>query len=460
MKILLVKPISGMHVILPPIGLGYLASYAQKENPNIDFRILDCNRLRLTENAFKQYIQEFKPDIIGFTALSMEINSCLALSLIAKQELKDTITILGGPHASAVPDQLLSNTCIDYIFQGEAEIGFSFFIKNFYSDEKLKSPGLGYRLGDDIVLNEPALVEDLDSIPFPDYKKMQFEKYPKMYFMKYFPAAPIMSSRGCPFNCTFCAGHKVSGKKWRWRSINNITEEIMYLEKEYGIKEIDFWDDNFTLSKNRTEEFCRFLKKSGKNLKWWCPNGIHLNTIDKDLLVQMKESGCYAVAFGVESGSDRIRLDMKKNISNIKLKEMVEFAYKIGLRTQGFFIIGYPTEDEQDILKTIQLSKHLPFLRASFCIFQPLVGSNIYQDLINSKTLDEKLSKQVICDYSKPSIPTKFIKDTSKIKRLQRKAILEFYLRPKIFWKLLIENMSLSQIKELISIIREYVVKK
>jgi radical SAM superfamily enzyme YgiQ (UPF0313 family) len=151
---------------------------------------------------------------------------------------------------------------------------------------------------------------------------------------------------------------------------------------------------------------------------------------------------------------------MKKNISSIKLKEIVEFAYKIGLRTQGFFIIGYPTEGEQDILKTIQLSKRLPFLRASFCLFQPIVGSDIYQYLVNNKTLGEKLSKQIICDYSKPSIPTKFIKDTSTIKRLQRKAILEFYLRPRIFLKLFIENISLSQIKELISIVRKYLVEK
>ena len=174
----------------------------------------------------------------------------------------------------------------------------------------------------------------------------------------------------------------------------------------------------------------------------------------------MKESGCYAVAFGIESGSEKVRQDMKKNFSPIKLKEMAEFSYKIGLRTQGFFIIGYPTEAEQDILKTIQLSKSLSLLRASFCLFQPIVGSNICQYLIDNKVINEAQSYRITCDYSKAAISTNFIKNVSKIKKLQRRAILEFYLRPKIFFRILFENMSFSQIKELIIITKKYIIDK
>lgn len=460
MKVLLVKPISDMHVILPPIGLGYLASYCQRDVPDLDLRILDCHRVRYTKELFKQYIIDFEPDVIGFTALSMEIDSALRFASIARQAVDKVTIVIGGPHVSAVPRSVLSNMSVDYIFRGEAEKGFSYFLKNFSSSNRLNAPGLGYRNGKDIILNEPELIDDLDSLPFPDYKKIQLEKYPKMYFMKRFPAAPIMSSRGCPFECTFCAGHRISGRKWRPRSVKNIIKEILYLHKEYGIREIDFWDDNFSLNKARVEEFCRSLEALGEDFIWWCPNGVHLNTLDRDILIKMKESGCYAIAFGIESGSERIQKDMQKRLSFKKLKEMVEFSRKIGLRTQGFFIIGYPTENKKDILKTIKLSQSLPFLRASFCMFQPIVGSEIYQYLVENNVISEKDATVITCDYSKASVPTDYIKDTSRIKQLQKRAILGFYLRPKIFFKLLFENISMSQIKELTDIVKKYIINR
>lgn len=457
MKVLLVKPVSSMHVILPPIGLGYLASYCQREVPGIDIRILDCHREKYSQEDFVRYIGDYNPDVIGFTALSMEIDSALKYAKTAKQVSDKAIIAIGGPHASAVPRQVLSHSFVDFVFIGEAEKGFSYFLNSFTSPEKFKAPGLAYRKNDDIVINQPEFIDNLDVIPFPDYKKMEFDKYPKMYFMKRFPAAPIISSRGCPFSCSFCAGHRVSGRKWRPRSVGSILDEINYLHKEYKIKEINFWDDNFTLDKSRVEEFCRSLRALGKDIIWWCPNGVHLNTLDKGLLTEMKKSGCYAIAFGVESGSERIQRDMKKKLSFDKLKEMVKFSYSIGFRTQGFFIIGYPTESEEDILKTIELSHSLPFLRASFCLFQPIVGSEIYQNLIENKLIDEGENTVTTCDYSKTSIPTKYIKDTSRIKKLQKRAILSFYLKPRVFFRLLLENMSLSQVKEILLIVRQYI---
>ncbi|MFH1798713.1 MAG: radical SAM protein [Candidatus Omnitrophota bacterium] len=460
MKVLLVKPLSDMHVILLPIGLGYLASYCQKQNPNLELKILDCHRERFTEEKFKEYIRNFKPDVIGFTALSMEINSARAFAFYAKQVKSEIVTIIGGPHVSALPRTVLADRNVDYVFRGEAEVGFSYFIKHFSSNERLNSPGLGYLKGEDLIFNDSSVIDELDDIPFPDYQKMQFEKYPKMYFMKRFPSAPILSSRGCPFTCTFCAGHMVSGRKWRSRSVDNILMEIEYLSRKYNIREINFWDDNFTFDRSRTEEFCGRFKKLNKHIIWWCPNGVRLETLDKSILVKMKQSGCYSVAFGVESGSEKIQQDMKKRISFKKLKEMSEFSHSIGLRTQGFFILGYPTEKEEDILATIKLARTLPFLRASFSLFQPIAGSEIYQCLVDQKLINEEDAVINACDYSKANVPTYYIKDLAKIKRLQRKAILGFYFRPKIFLRVLLENLSLPQIKELIKIVKYYILER
>jgi len=461
MKVLLVKPFSEMHVVFPPLGLGYLASYCQKVIPGIDICILDCHRLQYSIEDFKKYLLRYQPDIIGFTAFTLEISYAIKMAEAVKQVCKETIVVIGGPHASAVPESVLSYESVDYVFCGEAERGFAHFLKNFHTHERLSARGLGYRNGNNIVLNEIELIEELDNIPFPDYKKMELEKYPKMYFMQKTPSAPIISSRGCPYCCTFCAGHKVSGRLWRSRSAANIMEEIKYLYKEYRIREIDFWDDNFGLDRTRVVEFCRLFKSwGGGKVIWWCPNGLHLNSLDKDLLRIMKEVGCYAISLGIESGSETVQKDMNKNLSFTKLKEIVEYSNKIGLRTQGFFIIGYPTETEKDIMETIRLAKKLPFHRASFCLFQPIVGSDISNYLIKERLLDKHILNTIPCDYSKVSIPTKYIKNIRKIKELQSKAIISFYLRPKILFKLICENISVSQIKQLVKIFLKYVLAR
>jgi len=303
--------------------------------------------------------------------------------------------------------------------------------------------------------NEIKPAEDLDALAFPDYELMKFREYPKMYFTKKFPAAPILTSRGCPYDCTFCSAHKISGQKWRCRSPESIISEIKMLYDKYGIKEISIWDDNFALNRERALKFCRLLKEAELDLIWWCPNGVSLHTVDEELLLAMKNSGCYAVAFGVESGSETVLKDMKKKLSLGRLRDTVSLAHKMGFRTQGFFIIGYPVEEEGDILQTIKLSKELPFSRASFCLFQPLIGSEIYERLKTAKQLPSDLNSKN-CEYSKPSVPTSGIADLKRLKRWQRRAISEFYLRPGIFLRFLRENMSFDQLSELAVMAKKY----
>lgn len=445
-----------MHVVLPPIGLGYLASSLKRSDASIEVSIVDCLKQGYDVLRFRGYLEKANPDVVGFTAFTMEIASALKCAAAAKNYNPRIITIVGGAHASASPQEVLRDRNVDFIFRGEAEESLPLFLKKLGANDFHGIGGLGYKENNTFRFNEIQPVEDLDALAFPDYELMKFREYPRMYFTKRFPAAPILTSRGCPYDCTFCSAHKISGRKWRFRSPENIIAEIKMLHGKYGIREVSIWDDNFALSKERALKFCRLLKEADLDLIWWCPNGVSLHTVDEELLAAMKASGCYAVAFGVESGSERVLKDMKKKLSLEKLRDTVSLAHKMGFRTQGFFIIGYPIEEERDILKTIRLSKELPFSRASFCLFQPLAGSEIYERLVTAKQLPLDLDSKD-CEYSKPSIPTSGVSDLMRLKRWQRRAISEFYLRPGIFLGLLRENLSFDQLRELAVMAGKYI---
>lgn len=459
MKVLLVKAPSHMHVILPLIGFGYLAAYLKSKIKNIDISILDCLKEKYDHEKFREYIKKEKPGVVGITAFTMEIDSALKCCKIVKEIDSNIKIVIGGPHVSNFTEAVLCDKNVDFIFLGEAEIGFYELVKELmHKNEFSKVHNLGYKENNKLKFNEVKFFDNLDELPMPDYELIKFNEYPKMYFMKKFPSGPIITSRGCPFSCTFCSAGKMSGKKFRARSPKKIIEEIKYLKEKYNIKEFQIWDDNFTMNKERAMEFCNLLIKENINLEWWCPNGLRIETLDEELLKKMKESGCYSMAVGIESGSEKIQKDMKKFLNLDKAREIVKLADKIGIRTQGFFIIGYPTETREDILKTIKIAKELPLDRASFSLFQPLVGSEIYECLKKEgKLKDLDLSK---CEYSKPSILPEGLKNMKELKDLQRKAILSFYLRPKVLTKFIIENMNLDQIKELGSMFKKYILNK
>lgn len=456
MKVLLVKAPSDMHVILPLIGFGYLAAYLKSRIEDIDLSILDCLKEKYDHEKFKEYIKKEKPNVVGITAFTMEINSAVKCCKIIKEIDSNIKTVIGGPHVSNFPESVLCDKNVDFIMRGEAEIGFYELIKELIGKKEFsKVHNLGYKENNKLKFNKVKFFDNLDELPMPDYELIKFNEYPKMYFMKKFPSAPIITSRGCPFSCTFCSAGKMSGKKFRSRSPKLIIEEIKYLKEKYDIKEFQIWDDNFTMNKERAMEFCDLLIKENIHLDWWCPNGLRIETLDEELLKKMKQTGCYAMAVGIESGSEKIQKDMKKFLNLDKVREIVKLADKIGIRTQGFFIIGYPTETKEDILKTIKFAKELPLKRASFHLFQPLVGSEIYDCLKKEGKLNGMdLSR---CDYSKANILPVGFKSLDEVKNLQKKAILEFYLRPSIFTRFIIENMSIDQIKELGGMLKKYI---
>lgn len=455
MKVLLVRPPSfKMPIIIPNLGLGYLAAVLRKNGHTVN--ILDCAKARMNHRKYRDYLVDEKPDIVGVQMYTCDFTSTKKCIDIAKALNSKILTIAGGPHPSGDPEGTMEIADLDYAFAGEAESGLPRLLQHVQSPNKIEIDsieGLIHRCNGEIKINKSGCIENPDDIPFPSWDLIDPTTYPVAphgTFSKSLPVAPVITSRGCPFQCTYCGVRVNTGRTFRKRSIDNIIEEIKYLQKTYSIKEFHIEDDNFTLDKARVIAFCDKLKEENIKLHWACTNGVRLDTLDKELLQNMESAGCYSLAAGIESGSPRIIDDMKRSETlDTMIGKINLIARETKIRTTGFFMIGYPEETRNDIEKTIELALKLPLHRAQFSNFLPLPGTEIYDRLIRKgeiapDTLPWDLYQNNRVIYAPKNISPK------EMRQLMRKAFAAFYFRPHILFGLLNEIHSIGQFRTVI----------
>lgn len=433
MKVLLVKPHNLTDHIQPSLGLGYLASSIRK---NHEVNILDCIKDRIKPSDFYKVLDERKPEVVGIQCYTFDLYN--VKEMLKQCKARHITTVLGGPHPSAVPEETMEffQDDLDCMFEGEAEIGFGRLLDKIAKNEKdLKDiPGLVWREGKKVLKNKKQLVMDIDQLGIPAWDLIRPEEYPESQhgaFFRQFPIAPIMTTRGCPFLCTFCAGHLVAGKSLRKRSVKSVIDEISVLYHNHGIREFHIVDDNFTLDRNFAKEFLKSLKKANLNVSWAVPNGIRMDTLDDEMLELMKETGLYLISLGIESGSDKTLSSMKKNITIEKIRESIALIRKHNIDIAGFFILGFPGETLEDIKKTIKFSLELDLVRANFFTYLPFPGTESFKSLESHGKLD-KLDLKRFYFMNATFTPEGMEKDV--LKGLQRKAFLKFFLRPRILF--------------------------
>jgi len=437
-------PLNRSYVIMPSLGLGYLASILRDNNHNVE--ILHCLKEKMNYGQLQDYIIKNEFDAIGIQMFTYDLNIVKKISGMIKRNKPKTIIFVGGYHSSGDPEGTLNYLKdVDFAFIGEVEIALPIFVnklKKLENNDKGKKilrsiPNLIWRDKDKIKVNEYRFIDDLDSLPFPAWDLMDPRTYPEAphgAFIKSWPTAPIIITRGCPFQCTFCAGKTVTGNKVRKRSIDNVIKEIKFLKSRYNVREFLIEDENFTLHKNLVLEFCSRLINERLNINWSCPSGVRLDTLDKEMLASMERAGCHSLSVGVEFGSQRI-LDLTKKGMNIEtIKKKIALFKKSNIRVTGFFMMGYPGETKEDIKKTIKLAKELDIDRAQFNNFMPLPGSEIYNVLKEEGKLD-KLRIDHFFVHDVGFIPEGMTE--KELKKLQKKAYLGFYLRPRIIFGLL-----------------------
>ena len=452
-KIMLFLPSASAHYVTPPIGLGYLAAALKKAGFE-EVAILDGQKENLSFSELEQRLINDKPDVIGVQIFSLGYSTARAAIGLVRRLLPETIIIVGGPHVTATADRVLADlTEADYGFIGEAEPGLPLLLQKLFRGREVPVkdiPGLIYRHEGKVVVNPRGLVLDLDSLGFPAWECMPPNTYPDApqgAFYERFPIAPILTSRGCPFDCTFCGSPVNMTKRYRERSIPNVLAEIEMLQQKYGIREIHVIDDMFSLHKQRVLDFCGGLLARKIDISYTFPNGLRLDTLDKEILTLMKKTGAYAFTVGIESGSERILKLMKKKLTLELIREKVELIRDCNLEPSGFFIVGFQGETREDIEATIQFAKSLPLKRAHFSNYLPLPGTESTNELIRTGEIQAG-NWDELAYYKVPYSPKGISK--TELKSYQRKAFLGFYLRPHIILKMFSELRSFHHLRSIV----------
>ena len=354
-----------------PMGLMYLAAYVKEKGYEV--RLLDALangrnnvvkarngvKLGMSWGQIKKVINEFKPDVIGLSVMfTAYYDDALNLAKKIKKYNSKISVVFGGSHVSTDPKSCLKDRAVDYVIYGEGELVFEqllLVLKN-KKENFSKILGLGYKKDGKVIVNPPApLVKDLDILPFPDWNMLDLKNYDlgdESQVMRK-PCFTVETSRGCPNHCMYCSSFAVWGHRWRGRSAENVVDEIEMLVNSFGAKEIAFYDDSMSVDKQRMKNICREIIRRKLDIRWSPPNGIAHWTLDKEMLVLMKKSGCYRITFGIESGDLETRRWVGKPYDLNQAKELTMFANNIGYWTTATNIIGFPYERKDQVLKTL-----------------------------------------------------------------------------------------------------------
>jgi radical SAM superfamily enzyme YgiQ (UPF0313 family) len=280
-----------------------------------------------------------------------------------------------------------------------------------------------------------------------------YQKAPHGGVVKAFPVAPIMTTRGCPYECKFCASPKLWQRTIRFRRPEEVVREIKYLVDNFGVKEIHLEDDNFTLKREHAEKICQLILKEKIKVAWATPNGIRADKVDLKLLKLMKKAGCYFVAFGIESGNQEILNNVAKHSNLDIIRKAVSLAHQAGLITQGFFIFGLPGETKQTIRNTIDFAKSLPLDKAQFLMLDIIPGSALWDELKFVKKVNWRLDSFHEVSWLPPTI------DRETLSGAQSLAFREFFFNPKRLLTM-IKLIKPSQIKYVIRRLTDFKVIK
>jgi len=393
--------------------------------------VIDCQAEKLNYESFRDRIAQIPSDIVGVTATTLLYKSAMKLITIAKQVQPQAFTVLGGSHGTFWDENALNEyPSLDIVVRGEGEQTFIELLDKLQTQSRVNNVlGITYRNGDKMAHNaDRPFLQDLDSLPFPAHDLLPLEKLKhngKIIF-------PLVSSRGCVYWCDFCSTVRMFGRGYRMRSPKNVVDEMEFVYDKYGVDQVTFYDDAFSVDRNRVVKICEELHTRKLNIKWDC--GTRVDMVDKELLKTMRGAGCFAVWLGVESGSEAILGAMNKKINLEQTRFAYKTAHEVGLMTIANTVLGFPGETEETAKATIRLIKELNPDDVGFYVATPYPGTPLYEQVKKSGWL--RITDFDKYDTAGPTFETPSL-SMARLAELRAKAYQEFYLRPGYVFKMM-----------------------
>ncbi|MEW6712058.1 MAG: radical SAM protein, partial [Candidatus Riflebacteria bacterium] len=410
MKILLIDPpfksFAGIFSLYFPLGLTYVAGAAKKAGHQC--RILDMDAAEPKEGSLnftreyesynsyvsalndpdhptwkllRQLVLQQKPDLIGITALTTKFGSVIQTARFCKQVLPNVPIVVGGAHASTMPDLCMQIPEVDFVLRGESDESFAQLLEAVEKRRNLNQVGsLSWRDSEKIVHNpDLAFAGNLDELPLPDRSALL---NPENYSSE--DMGVILTSRGCPFRCSYC--FHMWDQKVRYRSPASVIEEILQVHRTYGTTQFSIKDDSFTVKKKHVLELCEAFKRLPFKITFNCTTRVDL--LDEELLLAMRNAGCAQISLGIESGSPSVLKDTDKDITLEQVMKAAEMLNRHRLFWTGYFMIGLPRETEEDIRKTLQFLKKVKPFYAGLGVYNPFPRTKLFRQGVELGLLD------------------------------------------------------------------------
>lgn len=388
---------------MPPLGIISIGGFLTLHGYDVDY--LDLFTNNMTKKEFIDYLSQDKPEIIGISSYTENFDVVIKLTTLIKKIFPNTKIILGGPHVTFLPEEALQYPTVDFVSRSEGEVTFLELLEalNYKTLELDKIDGLSFRneAGEIIHNKDRKFIEKLDCLPWAD---MSLEKK-KVYNIKQL----IITSRGCPGKCIYCASSALSGNRYRMRSAENVFCELYYKYKYKGEQYFAFLDDTFTANKKRLLRFCDLLLRHKLDIVWRCDSRTDI--LSYELIDRMYEAGCTSVHIGIESGSQEVINTINKRINLQKSEDLLAYMSQKGMQVMCSFIIGHHCDTKETVRATINLAKKFKDNYGAvvgISINTPFPGTALYE---NREKLGVKLEseKWTTYDLVQPVISTKHL---------------------------------------------------
>ncbi|AXV40743.1 B12-binding domain-containing radical SAM protein [Methanobacterium sp. BAmetb5] len=425
MKVLLINPpyfnskYKFIGLVAPPLGIAYIA--AVLEQNDIAVEIIDAAALEMSWETLEAEIRRVSPQLVAVTALTPTIGQALQTAELAKKTCPPATVVMGGYHPTFNYQEMLEKDYVDIVVMGEGEYTLLELVQTLEEGGDLKNvKGIAYQ---DVVTPPRPLIEDLDELPFPARHLLPMDHY-KILNMK-LHTATLISGRGCPMQCSFCASAALHGNKLRMRSAQNVVDEMEHLINDHDAGMIAFMDDTFTLKPSRVAEICDEIIKRDLDTYWGCT--ARADTLSDELLQKLSDSGCITLFLGVES-ADQQQLDrVNKQITIDKIRQAFKLSRENDIRTIASVVLGMPGDTKDSIERTIKFVRELNPSYALFSLATPYPGTRFYQEAVQDNLIKVK-------DWSKYTLLSPVLETVDcsldELKKMQKKAFRQFYLRP------------------------------